>query len=87
LVTLISAVLTDGRVEVDNNTVERDMRPIGPGRRNSLFAGSENGAGSWAVLASLINTALLNDIDPQAWLTDVLERIVSGRAKSHQLCE
>jgi len=48
---------------------------------------SENGAVSWAVLASLINTALLNDADPQAWLTDALERIVSGRTKSHQLAE
>jgi transposase len=83
----LTVFLADGRAEVDNNTVERDMRPIGLGRRNSLFAGSENGAGSWAVLASLINTALLNDIDPQAWLTDVLERIVSGRTKSHQLSE
>jgi transposase len=83
----LTVFLTDGRVEVDNNTVERDMRPIGLGRRNSLFAGSENGAVSWSILASLINTALLNDVDPQAWLTDVLERIVSGRTKSHQLAE
>jgi hypothetical protein len=83
----LTVFLADGRVEVDNNTVERDMRPIGLGRRNSLFAGSENGAASWAVLASLINTALLNDVDPQPWLTDVLERIVSGQSKSHQLAE
>ena len=83
----LTVFLADGRAEVDNNTVERDMRPIGLGRRNSLFAGSENGAGSWAVLASLINTALLNDIDPQAWLTDAPERIVSGRTQSHQLSE
>ena len=83
----LAVFLADGRVEVDNNTVERDMRPIGLGRRNSLFAGSENGANSWAVLASLINTALLNDADPQPWLTDVLERIVSGQSKSHQLAE
>jgi hypothetical protein len=83
----LTVFLRDGRVEVDNNTVERDMRPIALGRRNSLFAGSENGAGSWAVLSSLINTAMLNDVDPQAWLTNVLERIVSGRTKSHQLAE
>ncbi len=83
----LAVFLADGRVEVDNNTVERDMRPIGLGRRNSLFAGSENGANSWAVLASLINTALLNNVDPQPWLTDVLERIVSGQTKSHQLAE
>lgn len=83
----LTVFLTDGRVEVDNNTVERDMRPIALGRRNSLFAGSESGAESWAVLSSLINTALLNGVDPQAWLTDVLERIVSGRTKANQLSE
>jgi transposase len=83
----LTVFLADGRVEVDNNTVERDMRPIAQGRRNSLFAGSENGAVSWSILASLINTARANDVDPQAWLTDVLERIVSGRTKSHQLEE
>ena len=83
----LTVFLTDGRVEADNNTVERDMRPIGLGRRNSLFAVRENGAVSWSILASLINTALLNDVDPQAWLTDVLERIVSGRTKSRQLVE
>ena len=83
----LTVFLDDGRVELDNNTVERDMRPIGLGRRNSLFAGSEGGANSWAILASLINTALLNDVDPQPWLTDVLERIVSGQTKSHQLAE
>jgi len=56
-------------------------------RKNSLFAGSEGGAESWAILASLLNTAKLNDLDPQTYLTDVLERIVSGRTKSHQLHE
>ncbi len=83
----LTVFLADGRVEVDNNTVERDMRPIGLGRRNSLFAGSENGAASWATLSSLINTCLLNDVDPQAWLTDALERMVSGQIKTHQLAE
>ncbi len=55
------------------------------GRRNSLFSGSEGGAESWAILASLVNTAKLHELDPQAYLTDVLERIVSGQTKSHQL--
>ena len=50
------------------------------GRRNSLFSGSEGGAESWAILASLVNTAKLHELDPQAYLADVLERIVSGRA-------
>jgi len=83
----LTLFLDDGRVEVDSNTVERSMRPIAMGRRNSLFSGSEGGAESWAILASLVNTAKLHELDPQAYLTDVLERIVSGRTKSHQLQE
>lgn len=83
----LTLFLGDGRVEVDSNTVERSMRPIALGGRNSLFAGSEGGAESWAILASLLNTAKLNDVDPQTYLCDVLERIVSGRTKSHQLHE
>jgi transposase len=83
----LTSFLADGRVEVDTNTVERSMRPIALGRKNSLFAGSEGGAESWAILASLLATAKLNGVDPQTYLTDVLERIVSGRTKSHQLQE
>jgi transposase len=83
----LTLFLRDGRVEVDSNTVERSMRPIAMGRRNSLFSGSEGGAESWAILASLVNTAKLHKLDPQAYLADVLERIVSGQTKSHQLHE
>jgi transposase len=83
----LTLFLSDGRVEVDSNTVERSMRPIAMGRRNSLFSGSEGGAESWAILASLVNTAKLHDLDPQADLADVLERFVSRRTKSHQLHE
>ena len=83
----LTLFLSDGRVEVDTNTVERSMRPIAMGRRNSLFSGSEGGAESWAILASLVNTAKLHELDPQAYLADVLERIVSGQTKSHQLHE
>ena len=83
----LTLFLRDGRVEVDSNTVERSMRPIAMGRRNSLFSGSEGGAESWAILASLVNTAKLHELDPQAYLADVLERIVSGQTKSHQLHE
>jgi hypothetical protein len=83
----LTLFLGDGRVEVDTNTVERSMRPIAMGRRNSLFSGSEGGAESWAILASIVNTAKLHALDPQAYLADVLERIVSGRTKSHQLSE
>ena len=54
--------LEDGRVEVDSNTVERTIRPIKLGRKNHLFAGSDGGAESWATIASLIQTAKLNDV-------------------------
>jgi hypothetical protein len=52
--------LTDGRIEMDNNTVERTIRPIAIGRKNSLFSGHEAGAQNWADLASLIETCKLN---------------------------
>ena len=81
----LNLFLTDGRIEVDNNTVERSMRPIALGRRNSLFAGNDGGAESWAILASLLQTAKLNGLDPFTWLNDVLERIVSDQVKSHEL--
>jgi hypothetical protein len=77
--------LDDGHVELDNNTVERAIRPIALGRKNALFAGSDGGARHWAIVASLIGTAKLNGVEPLAWLTDVLERVVSGRTKAHEL--
>jgi transposase len=55
------------------------------GRKNSLFAGSDGGARHWAIVASLVATAKLNGVEPLAWLTDVLERMVSGRIKAHEL--
>src|SRR4051794_17810171 len=77
--------LEDGRLELDTNTVERTIRPIALGRKNSLFAGSDGGAHHWAIVASLVATAKLNGVEPLAWLTDVLERVVSGRTKAHEL--
>ena len=61
------------------------MRPVALGRKNALFAGSDSGGRNWAIIAILIQSAKLNDADPLAWLTDVLERIVSGRNKRHEL--
>lgn len=81
----LTLFLDDGRIEVDNNMIERQMRPIGIGRRNSLFAGNEGGARSWAVLASLLQTAKLNGLDPFTWLNDVLTRIVSGEVTNNGL--
>jgi hypothetical protein len=77
--------LDDGRLELDTNTIERTIRPIALGRKNSLFAGSDGGARHWAIVASLVATAKLNGVEPLAWLTDVLERVVSGRIKAHEL--
>jgi transposase len=77
--------LEDGRIELDTNTVERAIRPIALGRKNSLFAGSDGGACHWAIVASLVGTAKLNGVEPLAWLTDVLERMVSGQTKAHEL--
>ena len=69
--------LDDGRIEIDNNVVERAMRPIALGRKNHLFAGSDDGGKYWAIHASLIETAKMNDVDPQAYLADVLAKIAN----------
>ena len=70
--------LADGRVELDSNTVERSIRPLTLNRKNALFAGSDDGGDNWAVIASLIETAKLNRVDPQAWLADTLTRLANG---------
>jgi hypothetical protein len=77
--------LDDGRVEMDSNFVERAIRPIPMTRKAALFAGSDGGARHWAIAMTLVQTAKLNGVEPMAWLTDVLERIVSGRTKAHEL--
>jgi transposase len=81
----LNLFLDDGRLELDTNTVERAMRPVALGRKNALFAGSDEGGHHWAMVATLIQTAKLNNLDPLAWLTNVLERIVSGRTKRNEL--
>jgi transposase len=70
--------LSDGRVELDSNTVERAIRPQTITRKNSLFAGSDGGGRTWAAIASLLATAKMNSVDPHAWLTQTLERIANG---------
>ena len=67
--------LDDGRICLSNNTAERALRGIALGRRSWLFAGSDRGGERAAKMYSLIVTAKMNDIDPQAWLADVLARI------------
>jgi hypothetical protein len=72
--------LDDGRIELDTNTVERAIRPITLGRKNHLFAGSDGGAQRWATVCSLITTAKLNDVEPYAYLKDVLDRMANGHS-------
>lgn len=78
----LGCFLTDGRVEIDNNTVERTIRPIALNRKNALFAGHDAGAENWAVIASLIETCKMNAVDPYAWLASTLSAIVNGHKQS-----
>ena len=73
----LSRYLDDGRIEIDSNTVERGMRGIALNRKNALFAGHDVGAENWAVIASLFETCKLNGVDPLAWTTDVLTKLVN----------
>jgi len=81
----LAAFLEDGRIEVDSNVVERSMKSVALTRKNSLFVGNERGGKSFAVLASLVNKAKLNGVDPEKWLADVLERIISGKVKADRI--
>ena len=71
----------DGRICISNNAAERALRGIALGRRSWLFCGSDRGGQRAAVMYSLIVTAKMNDVDPQAWLADVLARIAGHPAK------
>ena len=71
--------LDHGFLELDNNTAERSMRGIAIGRKNYMFVGSERGGKSAAIIYTLIETAKLNNVDPQAWLTDTLSRIADHK--------
>ena len=78
--------LDDGRLCMSNNAAEREMRAVAVGRRNWTFAGSDEGGRRAATIYTLIATAKLNDIDPQAWLADVLDRLPDHPAKRiHEL--
>ena len=73
--------LSDGRICRANNAAERELRGIALGRKAWLFAGSDRGGERAAVMYTLIQTAKLNDVDPQAWLADVLARLPDHSAK------
>jgi hypothetical protein len=79
---LAKLFLTDGRIEIDNNSVERTIRPVALNRKNALFAGHDAGAENWATIASLIGTCKLNAVDPLAYLTATLTAIVNGHKHS-----
>jgi transposase len=81
-----SCFLTDGRICLTNNAAERALRGFALGRKSWLFAGSERGASRAAAMVTLIMTAQLNDIDPLAWLADVLARIAGlPQSRLHEL--
>ncbi len=69
----------DGRIEMDNNIVEREIRPIALGKKNWMFAGSDAGGERTAAMYSLLNTAKLNGLNPEAYLRHVLERIADTK--------
>jgi len=78
--------LDDGRICLSNNAAERALRGFALGRKSWLFAGSERGADRAAAMTTLIMTAKLNDVDPLAWLADVLARIAGmPQSRLHEL--
>jgi transposase len=74
----LTRYLDDGRIEMDTNAVERAMRPIKLSAKNSLFAGCDDGAEHWAMLASFIETCKLNQVNAETWFADVLTKLVNG---------
>ena len=84
--TALTRFLDDGRLCMSNNAAERELRAIAVGRRNWTFAGSDEGGRRAAAIYTLIATAKLNDVDPRAWLADVLARLPDHPAKRiHEL--
>ena len=77
----LSRCFDDGRLALDNNPAERALRCVAIGRKNYLFAGSDAGGHRAAAMYSLIETAKLNGLDPQFYLTDVLARIADHPAR------
>jgi len=83
---VLTRFLDDGRLCMSNNAAERELRAIALGRRNWTFAGSDEGGRRAAAIYTLIATAKLNNVDPQAWLADVLARLPDHPAKRiHEL--
>jgi len=77
----LQTFLHDGRVEIDSNAVENLIRPIALNRKNALFAGHDEGGKAWGRIASLIETAKINGVEPFAYLKATLEAIAAGHPK------
>jgi len=77
----LTRYIDDGRLEIDNNSAERALRGVAVGRKNYLFAGSDIGGERAAVIYTLIESAKLSGVNPQAWLTDVIARIADHPAR------
>ena len=78
----LQTFLTDGRVEIDSNKVENLVRPIALNRKNALFAGHDEGGRAWGHIASLIETAKVNGVEPFAFLKSTLEAIAAGHPQN-----
>ena len=78
----LQVFLQDGRVEMDSNGVENLIRPVALNRKNALFAGHDEGAAAWGRIASLIETAKLNGVEPYAYLKATLEAVAAGHPRS-----
>ena len=82
----INGYLLDGKYEIDNNLIENSIRPVALGRKNYLFAGSHDAAQRTAMLYSFLGSCKMNDVEPSAWLKDVLIRLPDYKAnKLHEL--
>jgi len=79
----LTRFLEDGRLELDTNPVENAIRPVALTRKNALFAGHEIGAENWALLASIVATCKLNDVNPAAYIAEILQAIINGHPQSH----
>jgi transposase len=78
----LTRFLRDGRLELDTNPVENAIRPVALTRKNALFAGHEVGAENWALLASIVATCKLNDVDPVAYIAATLQAILDGHPQN-----
>ena len=78
----LTRFLVDGRVELDNNSVERSIRPLALNRKNALFAGSDDGGDHWAIVATMIENCKLSGVNPQAWLTQTLTKLANGHKQT-----